>query len=267
MNMRELFEMASLDVLGLLDESEREAFESAFRQASPKIQAQIRREQLRFSEIEKTLPEIKAPVGLKARVMAAVRDAIAAVRTEPIATIGGGRQFVLNSAPMWRAACIGFASASLVLSGFVYKVSQHNRTITDSLSSTALAEQLRRLSSDGANYQEMLAAPGLTFVDFSPSAPDAGAANHEPVGRLFFDPEHKEAILMCRHLPIESGEYTLVIRGADGKSDSERFLATPGGVNRPIDSIDLTTLGSIEILSPAREGAQPTMLLKWDNTV
>lgn len=262
MNTRELFEMASLDVLGLLDEQEREAFEIAFRQASPAIQAQIRREQLRFSEIESSLPDVQPPAGLRARVVAAVRDAIAAVRTEPIATIGPNPRVAYSSAPLWRAACIGFASASLVLGGFFYKVSEHNKTITDSLTSTALIEQIRRLSESGADWRETIAAPGLKLVDFAPTAQDADPVGPELFARIFFNPEKKEAILICEGLPIDSNDYKLIIKGSEDSKPVE-FPATPGLVQVTLKSIDLEGLDGFEIQAPvAADGIEPTVLLR-----
>src|SRR5438105_666068 len=76
MNTHDLLEMASLDAMGLLDPEEREAFERAFRAAPPPLQAQIRREQLRFSAADDILPQVEPPLGLRARVIAAVREAM-----------------------------------------------------------------------------------------------------------------------------------------------------------------------------------------------
>lgn len=261
MKTRELFELASLDVLGLLDEAEREAFELAFRKADPAVQAQVRREQLRFTEMEQILPEVQAPAGLKARVMAAVRDAIAAVRTEPIARIGVGQHAVFNAAPIWRAACIGFATAALVLGGFFYQVTQSNKQIIASLDSNALNEQMRRLSESGVNWRSTLMAKGLTKVDFSPTAADVGDGLSEPVGRIFIDPTKMEAIVLLEHLPIVSGEYTLKIIGHD-KDRLKRFEATPGLVQIPLKAFDLSKLKGFEILAPAAstESEAPTIL-------
>lgn len=261
MNTRELFEMASLDVLGLLDDAEREAFELAFRQANPAVQAQIRREQLRFTDMERLLPEVSTPAGLKARVMAAVRDAIAAVRTEPIARIGVGQHGLFNATPIWRAACIGFATASLVLGGFFYQVTQSNKQIIASLDSNRLNDQMQRLSESGVNWRAMIMAEGLTRVDFSPAAPDVGNGLSEPVGRIFIDPTKMEAVVVLEHLPIVSGEYTLKIIGHDHES-LKRFEAIPGLVQIPLKALDLTKLKGFEILAPAAstDSEAPTIL-------
>ena len=87
MTTHELLELASLDAMGLLDPEEREAFELAFRAAAPALQAQIRREQLRLSYIDGILPVVEPPPGLRARVMAKVREAIESMT---IRKISGG---------------------------------------------------------------------------------------------------------------------------------------------------------------------------------
>ena len=94
MMTHELMEMASLDAMGLLDPTERETFELAFQAADPALQAQIRREQLRFSRMDDMLPKVSPPLGLRARVIAAVRGAMESVGSRresdaiPIVEIG-----------------------------------------------------------------------------------------------------------------------------------------------------------------------------------
>src|SRR5215471_5879583 len=73
MNLQQLIELAVLDAMGLLDESEQSQFEGAFRAAAPQVQAQVRREQTRLSVIEALLPDVQPPAGLRAAVIEAVR--------------------------------------------------------------------------------------------------------------------------------------------------------------------------------------------------
>jgi len=116
MTTHELIELAVLDALALLDEQESAEFEHAFRAAPPQLQAQIRREQTRFSNIGDWLPEVEPPADLRARVLAAVREAIGA----PDKIHAAGR--IIPHLPrahrvsrFWRAAALGFATASVVL--------------------------------------------------------------------------------------------------------------------------------------------------------
>ncbi|MEK6702340.1 MAG: hypothetical protein AABZ53_08760 [Planctomycetota bacterium] len=128
MTIQELIENAQLDALGLLDERERDDFDRAFRAAPPALQAQLRREQARLCQIDTLLPQGEASPGLFERILAAVRAARGEEATQPVEHEGSAR--VARTLPMtqatrvhrfWRATAIGFATASIVLSGvFIY---------------------------------------------------------------------------------------------------------------------------------------------------
>ncbi|MEO1130526.1 MAG: hypothetical protein AAFX05_12590, partial [Planctomycetota bacterium] len=131
MTTQELYELASLDALGLLDDDERADFERAFRAAAPEVQAQIRRQQLHAADIEDLLPRVEPPAGLRARVLEAVRQAMSVVRPAHMshAQDSGVLAKIYTSMPLWRAACIGFATATVVLSLFFVWVAQENQRI------------------------------------------------------------------------------------------------------------------------------------------
>ncbi len=128
MTIQELIENAQLDALGLLDEQEREAFDRAFRAAPPALQSQLRREQARLCEVETLLPPGEPSPGLFDRILAAVRAARGEEPVQPVEHMGHER--LARTLPMarvtrvhrfWRAAAIGFATASMVVGGvFVY---------------------------------------------------------------------------------------------------------------------------------------------------
>lgn len=220
MSTRDLFELASLDALGLLDEGERESFEQAFRAAPPHVQAQVRRQQLHFTQIDDLLPEVAPPPGLKARVMAAVRQAITAVANEgPVARVGRVSSFsaFMNFAPMWRAACIGFATASLVLGWFLMGFAAQAKKIDEVASGDAI---MRQLANDAAGYIDILSRDDHQSIRFAPLAMDIDAAN-PPSAVLYIEPETNRALLMCSHLPHGGGHYSLVLRG-DGLVDQVR---------------------------------------------
>jgi len=269
MNTRELFELASLDVLGLLDEQEREAFEQGFKAAPPSVQAQIRREQLRFSEMEKMLPEVEAPTGLRARVIAAVRDAIAAVGSEPIARIGTSSVShpVFNSAPLWRAACIGFATAALVLAGFGYKVMGENNLIQDQLASSGTASgfQAMALRAGGIDPARLLASDFCQRVSFSPTAPDAAGPNGRIDAYLLIDTQSRKAILACEGLTIGDNTYTLIIESGSGSQLLESFKPDAHSFYVPLRDLDPAQLDKLQIRGPGAPGAGgSTVLLRSD---
>lgn len=256
MTTNELFEMAALDALGLLDRDEREEFERAFRAAPPHVQAQIRREQVRFSDIDAWLPEVEPPPGLRSRVVNAVKEAITSIH-EPAGRITPGASW-LNTTAFWRAACIGFATATVFLSGFVYTVAQRNKEILRAAINNSLESEIQEFGREG--FAEVITSPNLVPVAFTPPAPDADVRSQ---ANLFIDTESKRAYLMCHNLPIASGEYTLVI-GADKGAHArriERFRVDSDLLGLPLDAISVEDLGRLEIRSPRRAGGRTEVIL------
>src|SRR5262249_14914584 len=134
MKTQELLELAALDALGLLDEAEREAFDRAFRAAPPALQAQIRREQTRIAGDDSLLPKVETPMGLKARVLAAWREAVAAVSNRSrTRRLVGALTLMPNRGvnPWWRAGAIACAAASLVLAVGFFTIKHEFVTYTD----------------------------------------------------------------------------------------------------------------------------------------
>lgn len=244
---RELLELASLDVLGLLDEQEREAFEQAFRAAPPEAQAAVRREQLRLAKDEDLLPKVDMPPGLRARVMSAISEAIASVSGQE-ATVGyigpAPARSVMASATLWRAACLGFATAAVVMGGFVFQMSRVNRQIIDGVASGQVIDGIRPL---GPTFQKMLTSPSMFNAHFAPLAPDAQDNSR---ATIYVDRDLKEAFLLCSDLP--PGEYRLVIDNpakADKASDLE--FRHDGGLLKVvhIDNVDPSDVNSMSIVA------------------
>ena len=259
MTTRELFELAAMDVLGLLDEEERQSFEDAFRAAPAHVQAQIRAQQTRFASVDEMLPKVSPPPSLRARVLGTVREAISAVQAGPVATIGtGGRvRLGLNSAPIWRAACIGFATASLVLSGLFIQLTRVNRDMTAQISSNQIQQYLAQKA--GAEFSSMLTRPTLRHVAFAPAAKDylgkAGAA-------LFVDTSTKTAYLVCEGLPLNTtGEFRLVIQRPGGDQTVANFPVNSGAFYVPIKDIDVGALSNLSIQMPGGDGRTASNLL------
>ncbi|MCA9312615.1 MAG: hypothetical protein KDA21_15480 [Phycisphaerales bacterium] len=258
MSTRELYEMATMDVLGLLDEDERHEFEIAFRAASPEIQSSLRREQRRQADIERLLPDVEQPVGLKARVMGAVRDAIASM-SEPVATIGPvpARSWT-NSVTVWRAACIGFATASVILAGFFYVTASQLREIDLTSRNTAAMQAFQE--EYGPRFQAAMATGSMKQVAFSTPTRSTGKLT----ATLYIDPATNEAYLFGNHLPFGSGNYQLSIRSGHGDQiESRRFMEIPvsGGIfSLYIEQISPDDINSLAIEDPSRgPGAEPLM--------
>lgn len=270
MTTRDLLENASLDALGLLEETERDEFERAFRAASPEVQAMIRREQVRFSDIDAWLPQVEQPVGLKAKVLDAWRSAVSAMQeaAEPVGQIGPGQAWIGRrqfTAPLWRAACIGFATATLVLGGATYWVSHVNSQISTLMAQNIQVDDLGRL---GPRYREILFSPNHHERAFAPAAADVAP---QAKAVLVYDAEKRTAVLVCDKLPSATGHYTLVFESDDGKSGEikRQFDATGGVAAIPVelkvepDGDDpLRDLGRFAIHGPTKNGGPEAVILR-----
>lgn len=207
MKTQELLELAALDALGLLDEGEREAFDVAFRVAPPAVQAQIRREQTRIAGDDSLLPGVDAPIGLKARVLAAWQEAVDAVSTRGKARRLVGAFTLLPSrgvSPLWRAGAIGCAAASIVLAVAMF-------TIKGDFEQYVRAGQQNKiddlwLQEYGARFRNAVMEPGIEKVNF---ARDGSSLNGRAT--LLLDPRTRRGQFLCDQLPAsQSGRFLLV---------------------------------------------------------
>lgn len=223
MTNRELLELASLDAMGLLDDQERRAFEEAFRQASPAMQAQVRREQERLADLEADLPAVEPPQGLRERVLAAVRDAMQSVpgRRRVAGVVGrvapAEWSVSRNVSPLWRAACIGFATATVVLMavGFQMRDSYEDALLAfrDREIADLITQQL------GPGFVDKLLSPASEKVSFRPTDQTfSGKA------AVLFDRESQTAFLVCKDLPALESQYRLVVM-EPGSREAARVLA------------------------------------------
>ncbi len=257
MTSRDLFELASLDVLGLLDEQERQQFEDAFRAAPPHIQAQVRAEQVRFADVDRILPDVRPPAGLRAKVMAAVREAIASVGAEPIARIGPGGLRAWSSAPVWRAACIGFATASLVLGVSAWHLSRTVQDITNTAMSNQTTESLAKNA--GLRFIDMLTRSTTKHVAFTQAAKDYKG---KAAAGLYVDSNTKTAYLVCSGMQVLSGSYRLVVEDSAGSTlPLKEFEAGAGTFFIALDKVDVDSMKRLTIQAPQPDGSKPQTLL------
>ncbi|HVZ95122.1 MAG TPA: hypothetical protein VG797_11500 [Phycisphaerales bacterium] len=259
MTNKDLYQLATLDLLGMLDENERADYERAFRAASPEVQADIRREQLRAADLDALLPKVEEPYGLRDRVLGAVREAVAAIRLEPIARIGPGSAHasIWRTTHLWRAACIGFIAATLVLSVYVFWLNDSIRTIrNDALSSNTITGIANVTGSGFAT-----ALPRFQVTTFSPAAADYDGP---AVAQLYYDPQKQRAFLFADNLPDSPQEYTLVLRGTGGQADQpvERFRARFGSLATvEVKSVSPADFERLAIHVPTGDDGKSTALL------
>jgi hypothetical protein len=226
MNTPDLLEMASLDALGLLDPEERDAFERAFRTADPAQQAQIRREQLRFSRMDELLPKVDPPLGLRARVLAAVRGAMESVAGSRGADAPALR-FPTGVSRFWRVGAIGAMAASMVLGYFTFEALNANRGLADAKQDKLISQQWQQ--EFGRRFEANFMNPHARLVAFQPAtdAPDAKGAR----ASLLLDSDKKTGQLIVKDLPAE-GDYDVIVVDSQGRETSAllTFKAVGSGV-------------------------------------
>lgn len=251
MTTHELLELASLDALGLLDPEEREGFERAFRAAPPALQAQIRREQLRLAHIDDVLPGVEPPPGLRARVVAAVREAIGSMS---IRKIGGGA-IVPDLRPsygvnrMWRVGAIAAAAASVVLGLSVVQMRMDYMDIQTGVGNNIASDQI--LKDFGIRFSQSMFNPETRFVQFANT--DAASAAGQPFsGRalLVVEPASRTGELFVKDLPADGAEYEVVVEDADGNVAIADVTIRPAGAGierRQLENIAVENTRSVGI--------------------
>ncbi len=262
MTTKELIEMSSLDALGLLDEQERDEFERAFRAAPAEVKEQIRREQSRFADLDRWLPSVEPPHTLKGRVIDAVREAINAVSAPAPAVAGRITPTTMNrwwnTAPLWRAACIGFATASVVLGGFFVYVSQKNKQIADDAITGRLTAQNTQ---SGGQYAKITLSKNYQRILLNVVATDAQGKPLNCQAVLHLDSETRQAVLQCKDMPSTTGQYAVVIEAGAGQTANvlKRFQGGTGDIYVPVSfssgggSDPLAGLDRLVIRGPATE--------------
>ncbi len=222
MNQENLFEMATLDALGLLDADERRAFEESFDSAPAALKDEIRREQRRLTDLEHTLPDVSPPASLRDRVLVAVREAMAAMApagaSGVIARIGSNEWSIRRAvSPLWRAACIGFATATIVLIAVGFYMRDTFDAALQDFRDRDLTQMM--IQDLGRDFTDRLLSPGTVKVSFQPVID-----GHRARAAILIDPETRTAYLVTSDLPEVEGEYTLVIVNDSG--DVQRPITT-----------------------------------------
>lgn len=248
MDLQELIELAILDAMGLLDEGEQARFEMAFRAAPPAVQAQVRREQTRLSQIEMLLPDVEAPAGLRAAVVDAVRREIAAsVDLEPI------QLPMLKSrgvSPLWRATALGFMVAAVTFGVMVFHVAQENQNLSERLRGDAL------LSSVEDVMGPRFARDVLVSRDTSRVVLTAASANFRGNASLFVNPEWGHAKFIFEGIVASDGrKLSLAIVDETGKVvQTLREFDSQGGLDVYEIDLPVSTRGQIAVVA---RGQQP----------
>ncbi len=258
MSTHSLLELAALDALGLLDDDERESFDRAFKAAPPALQAQVRREQTRIAKDESLLPAVESPAGLRARVLAAVRDAMERVggQEQPAAVLPA-IQASSGVSPIWRMAAIGAVAATLVLGFTQLEMARSYETINDAIESNVLTTTIAR--DFGVRVERALMDQDTRLVHFAPVSAGTDVAGEAVV---ILNDRDMTGELLAVDLPQRSGVYQLVLVDSAGEVVGDAILdfEINSATQRLIQQLDLSTLAEVQeeirlqILAPQADG-------------
>ncbi|MEM9083141.1 MAG: hypothetical protein AAGB34_06045 [Planctomycetota bacterium] len=253
----ELIELAGLDAMGLLDESERERFDRSYDAAPPHVQAEIRRAQHRFASDHSLLPEVEAPASLRSRVLMRVREAMLSTA----GTAGSISQAGVRSMlPIWRAAAIACGTAALVLGAYSMSVTDEANDILAQFNANQSQQQLLETS---PRLREIYLSANKRDFNFLPASSDFQSTTL--TARLMLDPDNGQAVLFIGGLPEAFGEYSLVVQPADqAPTRLADFPAIDGKAQVNLDNIDVTTANQLIIMGSDDQGNDMPILRSGD---
>jgi hypothetical protein len=195
------------------------------------VQAQVRREQARFARHDMMLPAVDAPAGLRARVLAAVREAMErddALTLQPTILPSSG----VNR--WWRAASIGAMAATLVFGFTTMQLQRENREIAAQVAKNKISDKL--LHEFGVRFESQFFNESTRFVTFD------HASNFNGRAVLMYNPEKKSAQILLKDLPANVGEYELVIQDESGTQTRTLLTIRPSGLGPGIQTHDIPSL-------------------------
>ncbi|MBX3385260.1 MAG: hypothetical protein KF768_01670 [Phycisphaeraceae bacterium] len=217
LELHELLELAILDVEGYLDPKEREAFESAFACSSPAIQAQVRREQTRWATTKRDLPEVDAPVHLRARILAMFReDRLVRAATKKSEDVLAQIRPSHGVNRLWRIGALAAAAAAIALGLSIVQLQSSFQDITATVASNAAIDRFR--DEFGAGFDRMLMGEETVFVQLRAVEATNGGQRARPSGVLLADPKAQTARLLVQGLSGQGDSYQLILRDERGET-------------------------------------------------
>lgn len=286
MNTHELIESTMLHALGLLEDSEREAYEAAFNAAPAPVQQRVREEARRMADLGDLMPEVEPSAEMRQMVLAAVRAAMreeenesriaqqAATASPVIARIDRNTpaptratsQPRLSTSPrvhrVWRVAAVGFAAASIAMGVVMVNINQtlqqaQNRALVDTLYDQIGAQYLESTIFD-ANTQRV----ALTSTDTESKA----------VAAVWYNPDWQSARLFVKNLSSEQNKpLRLVILDDQDNIVEVVKTFTPSGELEDFDvNVNLSTQRRLAICPDAQseiEAAIKPVLVSTDSSL
>lgn len=239
MTTQELIELAVLDTMGLLDEQEQASFERAFNAAPPQVQAHVRREQTRFSDIDSMLPAVEPPAELRSAVIEAVREAIA----DALVTGGPDAETLTlrpskGVSPAWRLGAVAAVAVAVVLGGATLQMQQEYTQLNQSIRNNAHIDQLN--ATFGTRFVDDTIFDARTRqIAFVPENDTLRAK-----ASVYYNPDWNVIRLYCRDLGNEEGgafRVALIDEAGQVVEVLHRFRPGPGFESREI-RVDLAEL-------------------------
>lgn len=279
MNTQTLIEHTVLYTLGFLDDQEQAQYESALMTASPKVREHVQAEARRMADLGDLLPSDQPDPELRDLVIAAVRagmreqeveQRLASAAHAPVAIAGritpetNPRRYsqptlprVRGVHPVWRAAAIGLAAATIALTVI-----------------SANVRDLQHTAAEGARIAAFYNQTGAEFVnstlfDTNTKRVTLTPVSHETannaVASVWHNPDWGSARLFVKNLRAQAGDepYRLVVLDADGNIVREVAQFRPTGELQDIGiTVNLATESRLAIYQSMREAidAQPLLL-------
>ncbi len=275
MTTKELLEAAQLDALGMLEETEREAFEEALATVPAALRLQIRAEQTRLADydpfVRNDVPsDLAPPPGLKDSVLAAWRGALG--RETARRVVHADAQDRPSSvrlraarrvSPLWRAVAIGFMATAVVSGVVSLQVLNRYQELRATADSNEVIDWINSNRSAARQLSEALTGdPLMQTVRFETAT--TGGALFKGKAAVFYNPDKNgKALLCCQNLPSAAGQkYKIVRRNSDGSTEAISEIPRSDGF--AIHEFDITKaasdLASLAIVMIARDGTETTVL-------
>lgn len=287
MNTHELIESTMLHSMGLLDDTEREAYEAAFAVAPASVQEDVRREARRMADLGDLLPDTEPTTELRSLVLAAVRAAmreeenetriaqvamaqtameqstngsvIARIDANTAAPAKTTSQPKLSSSPrvnrMWRLAAISSAAAALALGVITVQIQQ---TFKQAQSHALVASLYDTI---GAQYLE-----ATIFDANTQRVAMTSQVNTSAVAAIWTNPDWKTGRLFVNNLAASDNNeaYRLVVLDSEGDIVREIATFSPNGKFQDFDvDVNLATERNLAIypaMAQDIENASPILL-------
>jgi len=265
MRTNELIEMATLEALGLLSETEQLEYEAAFRAASPALRRQIRAAQQRSAEFEASLlPRVEPADNLRTRVLAAVAEASALETSSGRAVVHRPGRVVpkvrasRRVSPLWRAASIGLAIAVTVLGVWTVQLQEHNARLGEAIVVNEFFDKIGPRQVDDTLFD---GNTGRVILAAAADAPSSFAAR----AVLLVNPDWKQARFVCSDLPVPKGgkatfELCLLDESDQVVQALKRFESEGRWESFDVPTADLAK-GRLALLSAGADGLTKVIMI------